>query len=257
MARTGPRKRVLKAKGADVTAAVARATARSEGKPVPPKTKSAIDPEIIPHRKIEEVAAEVVKKITADRKAKARRLRTAGYTRPLGKAVAKMLAMGLSPARIGDRPRMCSATSIYNWIATPGHPFLEFYVRAREAHYQRMAYDIVDIADDSSEDSLLKAGGKDGEVKIGVNREFIERARLRISTRQWLLERVLPHIYSNQADKGADAGHPEIEGPGAMKDITPPGGPQSTGRDHLSGIAERYALKGAQVLRPNGTSSRH
>lgn len=240
MARTGPRKRVLKTKAekaAEIKAAAERAAARSEGKPVPPKTKSAIDPPIVPHEVI--IAEKVAERHR--KKAAARRGRKSRYTRPLGKAIAKMMVMGLTINRIGQRPLMPPASTIWTWVGTPNHPFLEHYARARESYYLRMADDIVEIADDSSKDSLVDiTPGEDGKppkVKIGLDREHIERTKLRIETRKWLLAKVLPKLFGDQAEQGDG-------GAAAPLDVTPPDAPKPTGIDHLSHVAQRYNLGG-------------
>lgn len=254
MARIGPQKRVLRPKGADIKTAVARATARSEGKPIPPRRPEAkIDPPIITK---EEIAAEV-HVIVRKEKAKAiRRRRRTGYTPALGRAICKMMAMGLTIRRICARPFMPHERTVWAWIATPGHPFYQHYARARESYYLRMADDIVEIADDSSSDWKEESRGKDAKPVKVVDREHLDRAKLRIETRKWLLSKVMPRLFGDQAEQGAD------DQPGAPLDVTPRDGPKPTGRDHLDGMAQRYALNGAKAIKNvpvtiEGKSSRH
>jgi hypothetical protein len=262
MARTGPQKRVLKPKTADVKAAAARAAARSEGKPIPPKRPEAkIDPIIVTHEKIIE---EAVTRIEAKTRAVAiARRRQGGYTRPLGRAIAKMMVKGLTINRIGKRPRMPPASTIYTWVGTPNHPFLEHYARARESYYSRMAEDIVDLADDSGSDWKIETRGKDATPVKVLDREALERTKLRIETRKWLLSKALPHLYGDQVGKGDDAG--QDAGTGEPRDVTPArDAPKSTGNDHLAHVAQRYGLGNRRAVPPSkepvtieGKSSRH
>jgi hypothetical protein len=260
MARTGPQKRVLKPK--DVKAAAARAAARSEGKPIPPKRPEAkIDPIIVSHERIIE---EVVTRTEAKTRAVAiARRRQGGYTRPLGKAIARMMVKGLTINRIGKRPRMPPASTIYTWVGTPNHPILEHYARARESYYARMAEDIVDLADDSGSDWKVELRGKDATPVKVLDREALERTKLRIETRKWLLAKALPHLYGDQVGKGNDTG--QDAGTGEPRDVTPGReAPKPVGNDHLAHVAQRYGLGNRRPAHHSqapvtieGKSSRH
>ena len=43
--------------------------------------------------------------------------------------------------------------------------------------------------------------GKDGEIAWKINGEHIQRSRLRVDTRKWLLSRVLPKEYGDEVGK--------------------------------------------------------
>lgn len=58
------------------------------------------------------------------------------------------------------------------------------YARALECYYDEIADELIDIADDSSGDIKLN---KDGDEYL--NAEFVQRSKLRVGTRQWILER--------------------------------------------------------------------
>ncbi len=78
---------------------------------------------------------------------------------------------------------------------------------ARLAKAERMAKEIVKIADDASGDVVEKPDSKAG-VKPVVNRYVIARAKLRIETRMWLMARLAPHIYGNAAPKTVETDPP-------------------------------------------------
>jgi hypothetical protein len=62
--------------------------------------------------------------------------------------------------------------------------------------------DLLDIADDSSKDTMLmKIGGKE---QIVENREFTNRSRLRVDTRKWYLSKVLPKKFGEKLDLTSD-----------------------------------------------------
>ena len=71
-----------------------------------------------------------------------------------------------------------------------------------------MAEEILDISDDDSEDTIfIEADEESGKsAKAVKNKEFIERARLRVDSRKWLLSKLLPKTYG---DRTILAGDPE------------------------------------------------
>lgn len=61
-----------------------------------------------------------------------------------------------------------------------------------------MAEDIIEIADDSGLDVTLDA--ESGAPR--VDGEAIQRAKLRVDTRKWLMSKVAPHRYGDKVDVG-------------------------------------------------------
>jgi hypothetical protein len=71
--------------------------------------------------------------------------------------------------------------------------FGDQYARAREAGYALLADELVEIADDGSNDSY-----QDEDGKIRVDQEVVARSRLRLDTRKWLLSKMLPKVYGDK-----------------------------------------------------------
>lgn len=91
----------------------------------------------------------------------------------------------------------CIAT-VMKW-ARDFPDFTEQYARAREALQEHWAEEILDIADDSTNDWV------DREVKGGrhvrsLDEERVSRARLRIDSRKWLLSKLAPKKYGDKID---------------------------------------------------------
>lgn len=61
-----------------------------------------------------------------------------------------------------------------------------------------MAEDILDIADDSSDDWETRTNSRTGEEYEVVNQEAVQRARLRVDTRKWLMAKMKPKKYSER-----------------------------------------------------------
>jgi hypothetical protein len=74
--------------------------------------------------------------------------------------------------------------------------FAEQYRRARELQYLGIADELTDIADDGRNDWMTIRRGKE-EIEI-VNREVVERSKLRVETRKWLLSKMLPKVYGDK-----------------------------------------------------------
>jgi hypothetical protein len=82
------------------------------------------------------------------------------------------------------------------------HPeFAEQYARARELQAERFADDIIEIADDKSEDVY-------GELEM-PNSVAVARAKLRIDSRKWIASKLLPKKYGDKLQtevSGPDGG---------------------------------------------------
>lgn len=68
------------------------------------------------------------------------------------------------------------------------------YARARESQAEHFADEIVDIADDGTNDFMRRANQR-GEDFVAPDREHLERSKIRIATRQWVIERILAGKY--------------------------------------------------------------
>lgn len=118
------------------------------------------------------------------------------YTEPLGRAICRMLSGGMTLNEISKRRLMPPESTVRGWASKPGHPFAAKYTRARELGYLRMADDLIDIADDGTNDWVERKRGED-TITV-VDHEHIARSKLRIDTRKWLLSKALPKIYGDK-----------------------------------------------------------
>ena len=84
------------------------------------------------------------------------------------------------------------------------------YARAREIQADRMAEEIVEIADDATNDFMEKRG-KDGRKKVEFNSENVNRSRLRIDTRKWLAGKLKPKVYGEKQTVEVNQGLPTMD----------------------------------------------
>jgi hypothetical protein len=78
--------------------------------------------------------------------------------------------------------------------------FLDQYARAKEESADAFVEDMLDIADDGSND-WMEQKDKDGEA-IGwrENGEAIQRSRLRVDTRKWIASKLKPKKYGEKIE---------------------------------------------------------
>jgi hypothetical protein len=77
--------------------------------------------------------------------------------------------------------------------------FSERYARAREIQALTIADELLDIADDGRND-WMQRGGDDERGGWELNGEHIQRSRVRIDTRKWMLSKMLPKSYGDKAE---------------------------------------------------------
>ena len=70
----------------------------------------------------------------------------------------------------------------------------EHYARAREAQADKLAEDILAIADDGRNDTYLTDNG------AATNQDVIARSRLRVDARKWLASKMAPKKYGEKVD---------------------------------------------------------
>ncbi len=94
---------------------------------------------------------------------------------------------------------------MYRWLSRNPR-FADQYARAREALVESWADEIIDIADDGTTDYITKVGRNGAEYEA-VDQEHIQRSRLRVDARRWLLSKLNPGQYGD---------HMEVEHTGAV-----------------------------------------
>lgn len=80
------------------------------------------------------------------------------------------------------------------------------YDKAKRNQAEIMMSTIMDIADDSANDYIID---EDGNKRI--NSELVNRSRLRIDTRKFLAMKLLPKLYGEKPDSGAEGNHTLVE----------------------------------------------
>lgn len=95
-----------------------------------------------------------------------------------------------------------NSDTIYTWLAKYKE-FSDLYARAKRQQVEVIIDEILTIADDSSRDNVIN-----GEGKVMVDHEHINRAKLRIDTRKWLAAKLVPRLYGAVNDAVVDFNFP-------------------------------------------------
>jgi hypothetical protein len=141
------------------------------------------------------------KKVPPAKKA-ARPGQPSAYTPELAAKVCEHIANGLSLRAIAAIPDMPATSTIMAWLDGARPEFSEQYARAREAQADKMAEDILVIADE--ECTTVRAskhgmdGGVDGMQEVVFDATAVARNRLRVDARKWLASKLAPKKYGDK-----------------------------------------------------------
>lgn len=124
------------------------------------------------------------------------------YTPELGNAICARIAEGETLVSVCKDDDMPGVATVLRW---PDPEFRELYTRAKEIRLEVMAEDIIAISDDGANDTYI-----DEETKQRrTDHDVINRSRLRVDTRKWLLARLASKTYGDrvtQQHTGPDGG---------------------------------------------------
>ena len=91
---------------------------------------------------------------------------------------------------------MPGKTTVLRWL-DENEEFRDQYARAREAQADHYADEIIEIADDATND-FMERKRKDGSLETVLDGENIQRSRLRVDARKWLMARMAPKKYGSR-----------------------------------------------------------
>lgn len=139
--------------------------------------------------------------------------RPSEYTVEAAAAICAEIACGKSVREICRADEMPAMSTIFSWLSKHSD-FAEQYVRAREAQADYLAEELLEIADDGSND-WMERQGKDGETSgYVVNGEAVQRSKLRVDARKWLMSKLQPKKYGDKLQAeltGKDGGPIQTE----------------------------------------------
>lgn len=112
------------------------------------------------------------------------------------------LASGRTLSDVCRDEGMPPESTVRSWALDDREGFFARYTRAREIGYHRMADEIIDISDDGHNDWMERNGEDDaGWVTNGEN---LQRSRLRVDSRKWMVSKALPKLYGDKVQHEVD-----------------------------------------------------
>lgn len=127
---------------------------------------------------------------------KAKRGRPTRYARDTADQILSLLADGQSLREICRADDMPSESTVRLWAVNDTDGFSARYTSAREAQMDRFAEEIVEIADDGTNDWMTRQNGD--ETITVVDHEHINRSRLRVDARKWLMAKMAPKRFGDK-----------------------------------------------------------
>lgn len=122
--------------------------------------------------------------------------RPTDYTQELADKICSQLAEGDSMRTVCKPDDMPCKATLFCWIRTIPE-FLDQYTRAKQESADALSDEMLDIADDGTNDYMTKTND-DGSEYDTLNSEHIQRSRLRIDTRKWLASKLKPKKYGDK-----------------------------------------------------------
>lgn len=140
------------------------------------------------------------------------------YSPELAAKICDEIAGGRSMRSICQDEGMPSKTSVLRWLAN-NEDFQKLYIAAKAMQAEGFADELIELADTPREGKKIVRKGKLVETTTG---DMIEHRKLQVSTRQWMIERLLPKKYGTKIQQeitGRDGGPVVIAGAATDADL--------------------------------------
>lgn len=119
------------------------------------------------------------------------------YSEELADTICERLAAGESMRSISRDEIMPSSATMFSWLRSKPE-FLEQYERAKEESADALVEEMLDIADDGTNDWMEKYDKEGACIGWQVNGEHVQRSRLRLDTRKWAASKLKPKKYGDR-----------------------------------------------------------
>ena len=96
----------------------------------------------------------------------------------------------------------CNVRDFYEWIRT-NEDFAKRYARAKEDQADMLIEEMLEIADDTHNDTMLIPDGGGGMKEV-ENKEWVNRSRLKVDVRKFIASKLKPKKYGDKIDITSD-----------------------------------------------------
>ncbi len=123
--------------------------------------------------------------------------RPSSFTQEIADQICERIASGEILVNVCNDESLPTARTVFRWLADPlRSEFCQQYAHAKEVQLERMADEILSIADDSSADITTRYNEKGDPYEV-TDHDHINRSRLRVDSRKWLLSKLIPKKYGD------------------------------------------------------------
>lgn len=126
--------------------------------------------------------------------------RPSKYTKKLAEEVCARLAEGESMRKIAKDDHMPTSRTMFNWLSTKD-AFLQQYEISKAECADMYAEEIIEIADDTSNDYIDVSDENGATGATRLNTEHVQRSRLRIDSRKWVASKLKPKKYGDKVQQ--------------------------------------------------------
>lgn len=144
--------------------------------------------------------------------------RPSDYGPEIAAEICRRVADGQGMREISRDAAMPAMGTVFRWLAEHTD-FQERYAKAKLAMAEHMAEDILDIADDGTNDWIERLGDDGQPLGWRENGEALGRSRLRVDARKWLLSKLMPKKYGERVQHANDPDDP-ITAPVDPRELT-------------------------------------
>jgi hypothetical protein len=120
--------------------------------------------------------------------------RKSTYTRAMADEICRRMSQGETLSQVCRSENVPPKGAVLEWVKDNRHGFADRYARAREAILEHWADEVIDIANDSTRDWIQRKVASGKTIAV-LDREHVERSKVRIDVRKWLLARLKPRTY--------------------------------------------------------------
>lgn len=121
------------------------------------------------------------------------------YTKALASEICERMSRGETLTQICRDEHIPPKPTVLLWVKDDREGFADQYARAREALIEHWAEETLDISDNGANDWQDREYGA-GRIERVVDSECVQRSKLRVDTRKWLLSKLKPHQYGDKVD---------------------------------------------------------
>lgn len=122
--------------------------------------------------------------------------RPSDYTEELAARICAEIGQGSKLKDICEAEDMPCDRTVYRWLAA-NDQFSQQYARAMESRANVMAEEILEIADNATNDWMQRNHGED-DPGWALNGDHVQRSKLRIDSRKWLMSKMAPKKYGDK-----------------------------------------------------------